>query len=117
MIAAVDTVWKEYPHQCINHMWLSIQANLNAILEHHGSNEYDVPHMSKMKLEREKKSPMVIMLSRNAMDLVEDNYDPDFANTAEGIAQLEESNMEYKNATEDDLPDAITAEELASLLE
>jgi hypothetical protein len=117
IIDAVQDVWRKYPHQRINHMWLSIQTKLNPILEHHGGNDYELAHLSKLKLEREKKLPTVLQVSRNAIDLVEENYDPEYMASEEGIAKMNELDALYDNTEVGDLPYAISEEELASLVE
>jgi hypothetical protein len=81
MIEAVQKVWRDYPYQRINHMWLSIQSNLNGIMEHDGGggNKYELVDMSKLKLKCEKKLPIALQVSAAAVDLVEENFDRDFA--------------------------------------
>ena len=52
LIAMVDKVFKEYPTNKLNRIWLSYLMNLNEIMKHNGSNKYKTPHMGKERLER-----------------------------------------------------------------
>lgn len=91
MIDAVQEVWSKYPAQRINHMWLTLQANFNAIIEVHGGNDYKSPHMAKEKLERQNRLPIVLEVSDKARELVEEGGSD---NEEEGLTDLQEAEVE-----------------------
>ena len=52
LIACVREAWENYPPEKLNRIWLTHMAVCNIILEHHGKNDFDVPHQGKDKVEK-----------------------------------------------------------------
>jgi hypothetical protein len=100
-------------------MWLSLQANLNEIMEHHGGNEYAIPHLSKEKLERLGLLPTVLQVSPRAIGLLEDMDHPEYdqEEEAEDLEDDESLAAFIAERMEDDLPACITTKELEWLKE
>ena len=105
MIQCVLKVWKEYPYQRINPLFLTLQLVFNEIIEHHGGNDFKLPHMSKFKLERLNKLPVSIKVHPNVWAYLLAMDDPDYPEGDEFV--------------DDDLPlpGTISRVELAELLE
>ena len=66
LIEQVLRAHAEYPAKKINHLFLTLQACMNEIIVSQGNNDYVIPHLSKAKLEREGRLPVVLP----AMDAV-----------------------------------------------
>ena len=116
MLAAVDKVWRDYPHKKINHMWLTIQLNCDEVIKCNGGNDYKIRHMKKERLEREGILPTVIQVSLEARQLIEEGIDEEYLPTAEEEAEMEELDGLYGEDSGYVPPEAITAEELDDLL-
>ena len=51
LIKAVSEAYENYPKEKINQTWLTLQCCFNQIITHHGDNDYNIDHISKVKLE------------------------------------------------------------------
>ena len=105
LIKCVLKVWKEYPYQRINHLFLSLQMVFNETIDHHGGDDFKLPHMLRFKLEKMNKVPVSIKVHPNAWAYLLAMDDPD--------------SPEGKEFVDDDLPlpGTILRVELAELLE
>jgi hypothetical protein len=71
LISMVEKVFKEFDYKVINRIWLTYMTCLNEIVKHNGCNQYKIPHLGKVKLEREGKLPVTIEVCKEALDLLE----------------------------------------------
>ena len=60
LIKSVQLAYNNYPRTKLNRMWLTLQSVFNQIILCNGDNEYDIQHLSKEKLERAGKLPIVL---------------------------------------------------------
>ena len=79
IIECVEKTYAEYPWNMINRMFVTLQSVYDAIMVHHGDNNYDLPHMNKEFMEREGTLPKELPLSDAALrklhgDEEEDDY-------------------------------------------
>ena len=77
LIRCVDRSWRLYPSRKINWLFLSLQMVFNEIIEHHGGNDFKLPHMNKFKLERMSKLPVSLMVHPQAYSYLNGMCDPD----------------------------------------
>jgi len=62
----VQQAHAEYDPRKINRIYLTLQCVLNQILEHHGDNNFKIPHLGKEKLEKENRLPLVLPVTQQA---------------------------------------------------
>jgi hypothetical protein len=67
LINNVKQAFADYDPKKLNRIWLTHGTVLNCIIEHEGDNHYKIPHMGKLKLEREGRLPDQISLSSQAI--------------------------------------------------
>ena len=60
LIKSVQLAYNNYPRTKLNRTWLTLQSVFNQIILCNGDNEYDIQHLSKEKLERAEKLPIVL---------------------------------------------------------
>ena len=60
LIKSVQLAYNNYPRTKLNRTWLTLQSVFNQIILCNGDNEYDIQHLSKEKLERAGKLPIVL---------------------------------------------------------
>ena len=60
LIQSVQLAYNSYPRTNLNRTWLTLQSVFNQIILCNGDNEYDIQHLSKEKLERAGKLPIVL---------------------------------------------------------
>jgi hypothetical protein len=60
IIHCVQQAYLAYDSNKINRIWLSLMGCLNEIIQHHGDNNYKIPHMGKDRLERTGQLPVAI---------------------------------------------------------
>ena len=65
LIEVVSAAYDKYPHHKINQTWLTLQCCFNQIIMHHGDNDYNIDHIGKEQLERNRNI-------LDVMDVVED---------------------------------------------
>ena len=53
LVEQVNECWEQYPSYKINNMFLTLQCCMNEIIDAHGDNDYDTPHINKQRLEKE----------------------------------------------------------------
>ena len=63
LIQKVQEAHQKYPASKINHLFLPLQGCMNMIVEQNGSNHYEIPHLSKEKLERAGNLPLALEIS------------------------------------------------------
>ena len=68
LIEVVSAAYDKYPHHKIKWTWLTIQCCFNQIIMHHGDNNYNIDHIGKEQLERNRNL-------KDVMDVVEDMED------------------------------------------
>ena len=67
IIQYVDRAYQDYPRHKINRIWLSFVGCLNGLMDCHGDNKYEVPHMGKGRLEWENGLPVTIEATNDHM--------------------------------------------------
>jgi hypothetical protein len=72
LISNVQKTWDEYDPKVLNRIWLSHGHVMNEIVRNDGNNEYDLPHFSKEKEEREGRLETVVQLDFDAETALED---------------------------------------------
>ena len=60
LIKSVQLAYNNYPRTKLNRTWLTLQSVFNQIILCNSDNEYDIQHLSKEKLERAGKLPIVL---------------------------------------------------------
>ena len=60
LIKLVQLAYNNYPRTNLNRTWLTLQSVFNQIILCNGDNKYDIQHLSKEKLERAGKLPIVL---------------------------------------------------------
>lgn len=60
IIQCVQQAYVAYNSNKINRIWLSLMSCLNEIVEHHGDNNYKIPHIGKERLERIGELPIAL---------------------------------------------------------
>ena len=64
IIQYVSLAYQEYDQAKINNIWLSLMGVLNSIIEHHGGNDFRLPHLRKAALRREGQLPITLRVFR-----------------------------------------------------
>lgn len=82
IIECVLKTYEDYPCNKINRLWVTLQSIFNCIIEHHGGNDYKIPHMNKEKLEREGTLPRALAVSDEAMEVIDNMPELPPANNA-----------------------------------
>ena len=70
IIQFAKETYEEYSTQKINFIWLSLMNVMNVIIECHGENEFELPHMGKEKLVRRNALPETIQVTDVALPLL-----------------------------------------------
>ena len=104
LIDCVLKAWNECPWKKIDYLFITLQAVLNEIIMAHGRNDYELPHLSKGKLDKAGQLPIVLKVTPEAPALFDAFASPDF--TEEDLC------MEY----DDPLPGRVSQKELRELL-
>ena len=78
VIDCVLKAWREYPLSKINYLFLTLQAVYNQIIDHHGANDFKIPHMNKRRLDRLDKLPVSLKVSPDASWYLVAMDDPDY---------------------------------------
>ena len=52
MIANVEAAWRDYPADKLYFIWLTHMAVMDKILINQGSNDFDIPHVGKERLQQ-----------------------------------------------------------------
>jgi hypothetical protein len=74
LIAMVEQTYADFDYQKIDRLFVTLQSIFNCIIEHHGDNFYKIPHMNKVKLQKENRLPIALEVSAEAM-LESDMFD------------------------------------------
>ena len=67
MIDHVVEVHRDFPHQKINFIWLTLMTCMNEIIQCNGGNNYKIPHIGKEKLARRNQLPETIKVTDDAL--------------------------------------------------
>ena len=70
IVRLVDKVYWEYPHNLLNRIWLTHMSVMNEIIDHHGDNNFKIPHMGKERLERLGQLPRALVVTKTANQLL-----------------------------------------------
>ena len=70
IIQCVQQAYNAYDKEKINRIWLSLMGCLNEIIDHHGNNDYEIPHMGKDRLIRINQLPTTIPVCDLGVELV-----------------------------------------------
>jgi hypothetical protein len=76
-IARVLQLYQTYPHVKLNNVFLTLQTCMNQIIEANGSNDYQLVHMNKARLERIGMLPQSIEMRDAADDWLNDTATDD----------------------------------------
>jgi hypothetical protein len=78
IIDMVVRTYDEYPHTKINRLFVTLMSVYNSIIEHYGDNFYKIPHLNKDKMERDGTLPRELLMTENAIRILEmyDSNDP-----------------------------------------
>ena len=68
IIKYVMKAYNEYPTEKINRMWITMQSCMNQIIEHHGNNNYSIPHLKKERLSRFGNLPVSLPVTDAALN-------------------------------------------------
>lgn len=85
IIELVKKTYKEYPRKMIDRLFVTFQSVLNCIIEHHGDNQFPLPHMGKDKLERLGQLPKTIPVTAEAMSYIDADMDSDNSDDDDSI--------------------------------
>jgi hypothetical protein len=69
IIQCVQQAYNAYDKNKINKIWLTLMGCLNEIIEHHGNNDYQIPHMGKDRLIRLNQQPIAIPVCDLGLEL------------------------------------------------
>lgn len=107
IIDCVRKAWRQFPAKRINHLFLTLQGVMNLCMEHYGSNDFALPHLSKARLQKAGDLPLVLEVTPQYWPLFNAMDDPDYTDM--------DANWEFHD---DDLPLAakISRKEFAELL-
>ena len=78
IINCVLKAWREYPPKNISNLFLTLQGVYNQIIDHHGGNDFKLPHISKWKLDKLDKLPVSLKVSPDASWYLVAMDDPDY---------------------------------------
>jgi len=68
LIANVKKAYRDYDPKLLNRIWLTHASVCDRIITTHGHNNFDIPHMSKGRLERAGNLPSLLGLSTEAKE-------------------------------------------------
>ena len=85
IIDCVLKAWREFPWKRINNLFLTLQGVYNGIIDHHGGNDFKLPHMSKWKLDKMEQLPVSLKVSPDASWYLVAMDDPDFPEGVEFV--------------------------------
>jgi hypothetical protein len=95
-------------------MLLTLQSNFDKIIKSDGENEYQIPHLNKVCLERLGQLPTNLTVSPEAVQKLEERADGDYEIMAEEAAELKAEEQEFATSGYKP-PLAITQQELEDL--
>ena len=73
IINTVQAVYNDYPINKINRIYLSLMGVMNKIIESHGNNDFEAPHMNKDQKERLNELPICLPVTDSALTYLELN--------------------------------------------
>jgi hypothetical protein len=68
IIQYVSLAYQEYDQAKINDIWLSMMEVLNLVIEHHGGNDFRLPHLRKAALRRAGQLPITLPVTEAALE-------------------------------------------------
>ncbi|ETV71517.1 hypothetical protein H257_13180 [Aphanomyces astaci] len=68
LVSNVGRAFDEYPHERLNHTFVTLQSCLIETLKLFGDNAYKAPHLSKEKLDRKGTLPLNVTCPREVVD-------------------------------------------------
>jgi hypothetical protein len=73
IIQYVSLAYQEYDPAKINRIWLTLMAVLNLIIDHHGGNDFRLPHLKKGVLDVAGQLPNSLTVTAAALDYLDGN--------------------------------------------
>jgi hypothetical protein len=73
IIQYVSLAYQEYDPAKINRIWLTLMAVLNLIIDHHGGNDFRLPHLKKGVLDVAGQLPDSLTVTAAALDYLDGN--------------------------------------------
>ena len=67
IITYVQQSYEQYPRQRIIHVWLTLMAVMNEIIDCHGGDDYDIPHLAKEALETRNELPVALEVTNTTL--------------------------------------------------
>jgi hypothetical protein len=98
IIECVTKTWNEYPWEKIERIWVTLQSIYNMIIEHHGCNQFKIPHLNKDQMEWESTLPRELPLTEEAINIMEQ-----YNNSRNGIDPLTDSDVDISDDEADDI--------------
>jgi hypothetical protein len=71
IIQYVSLAYQEYDQAKINDIWLSLIGVLNLFIEHHGGNDFRLPHLRKAALRRAGQLPITLPVTEAALEYLD----------------------------------------------
>lgn len=67
LVAAVESAFHNTTRRALNSVFLTLQVVMDQIIQHNGGNDFQIQHMSKEKLERDRRLPVSVHVSDAAI--------------------------------------------------
>ena len=71
LIQCVEEVYRDFDGSKINRIWLTLMSCMNCIIDVHGDNNYNIPHLGKEALARRDDLPETIRVTETGMPYLE----------------------------------------------
>ena len=68
LIRMVEEVYRDYPHNRVNKIYLTLMTVMNKIVRSNGDNNYTIPHLGKDALARRGVLPKCIEVADKALE-------------------------------------------------
>ena len=71
LIRMVEEVYRDYPHDRVNKIYLTLMTVMNEIVKSNGDNNYTIPHLGKDALARRGALPKCIKVADQALEYLD----------------------------------------------
>ena len=71
LIRMVEEVYRDYPHDRVNKIYLTLMTVMNEIVKSNGDNNYTIPHLGKDALARRGVLPKCIEVADEALEYLD----------------------------------------------
>jgi hypothetical protein len=62
--------WQQYDPKMLNRTFITHQSICDCIIQSHGENDYDIPHLGKEALERQGTLPITLPVSEQSKNVI-----------------------------------------------